>query len=321
MEKIHTLISKESKIISSIESNNNNKIRVKELEETKISFENDIKKLLEDKNLIEKQKLEYYEKCIEIKNNYDLIFSGINKSIETLNDKSLNIESEALKITNRISSIKNNKESLSYLITNSSSKIGSIKQEIESIKSNQDKFNKISCKINEEDAVIGRLIALEVIFGLEGIQTRIIGNYLPLLNKFIKRFMDVLSNGEMMVEIYINKKSKVDIGIKGGSAGIYYLLSGGEKMLVRLAVSIGLSMLSFTRCAQKSEVIFLDEIFGCFDESHINSVFKLLAELQSEFNRVVVISHNSVVNSLIKNQILIEKQPGNSGYSLIKKIV
>jgi len=79
----------------------------------------------------------------------------------------------------------------------------------------------------------------------------------------------------------------VDIAIHGGTASTYPMLSGGEKMVVRLATDIGLAMLSFSHCAQKPEIICLDEIFGPLDDAHTGMVFDLLEQLKSKFNRVL----------------------------------
>ena len=171
-----------------------------------------------------------------------------------------------------------------------------------------------------EGKILSRLLILENVFGLEGIQTRIVNKYLPMLNIAIKEFMDVLTNGEMGVHVFINEKSKVDIRIRGGSADLFSLLSGGEKMLVRLAVDIGLALLSFSRSSQKPEIICLDEIFGPLDNSHTDAVFNLLNKLQQMFNRVLVISHKPMVQDLIKNRILVEKEDGDYGRTYIKKI-
>lgn len=315
------LIAQEPKIKSLIEGNERNKARIKELEASREEKENNKKSLLTHIEELRKQEKEYFDKCSAIKSKYEAVMEELKKSIVGIEKKCEGIEVEVLKITAQINELKQTKITMASSINNSSSKIGSIKKEIENIKIDKEKLVKIAVKLQNEEEGLNRLFFLENIFGLEGIQTRIVKKYLPILNAYMREFLDVLSNGEMTVKVYINDKSKVDIDIIGGSADTFNMLSGGEKMLVRLSVSIGLSMLSFTRCAQRPEMICLDEVLGCLDEFHVNSVFKLLAKLQDKFNRILVISHSSNVNKLIPHQILIEKQIGSCGYSSVKSIV
>jgi DNA repair exonuclease SbcCD ATPase subunit len=103
-------------------------------------------------------------------------------------------------------------------------------------------------------------------------------------------------------------------------ADSFTMISGGEKMLVRLAIDIGLALLSFSRCAQKPELVCLDEVFDPLDAYHTASVFRLINKLKEKFSRVLVISHKADINTIIKNQILIEKDTGILGTSKVKKI-
>ena len=320
LDIIVNLIAQEPTIKSFIAGHEQNRAMVQELGVIKEEKEQSRKYIFAQTEELEKQKKGYVDKAASIKDKYNDIFKVLQDGIVEIDKKASGIEAEVARIVGRINVLKRDRASLSSSVNTSSSKIGSVKKEIETIKADKDRLSVFVAKLQDEEAVLNRLLFLENVFGLEGIQTRIVKKYLPLLNAYIKEFMDVLSNNEMTVEVYINDKSKVDIDISGGSAGVYYLLSGGEKMLVRLSVSIGLSMLSFTRCNQRPEFIALDEIFSPLDESHISSVFMLLAKLQSRFNRVIVISHNPHVNKLIHNYILIEKQVGNYGYSSVKKI-
>ena len=151
-------------------------------------------------------------------------------------------------------------------------------------------------------------------------QTRIVKKYLPLLNSYIGKFLDILSDGKLIVELLIDEKMKVGMKIIGGTANNYIMLSGGEKMIVRLAVDIGLSLLAFSRNEKKPDMICLDEIFGPLDTEHTKCVFKMLEELKDKFKKVFIISHKLEIQSAIENNLVVEKGSGNLGLSEIKSL-
>jgi len=108
--------------------------------------------------------------------------------------------------------------------------------------------------------------------------------------------------------------------ITGASAGSYDMLSGGEKMIVRLAVDIGLALLSLSRSSQKPEIVCLDEIFGCLDNNNTEAVFSMLERLQDRFSRILIITHKPEIQERLKSKIIIEKGSGTFGMSAIRRI-
>lgn len=83
-------------------------------------------------------------------------------------------------------------------------------------------------------------------------------------------------------------------------------LSGGEKFLVSLSLSIGMSAI-----AQKSglhiEALFIDEGFGTLDESSIVDAMDILQHVQKSNGMIGVISHVSVLEGTISKHIEVVK--------------
>lgn len=83
-------------------------------------------------------------------------------------------------------------------------------------------------------------------------------------------------------------------------------LSGGEKFLVSLALSIGMSTI-----AQKSgiriEALFIDEGFGSLDEDSIGDAMDILNTLQSANGLVGIISHVQLLQDRIPVKLNVEK--------------
>jgi len=276
--------------------------------------------LKNDLQATQKQVEDYKVKIDGISEEYDKNIATLTAQIDEIADRYKEAQKTAGDIEAKIDELKKQKESASTAKSSANSLIGSITKELEDIKVETKKVEEIAKTLVAGKAIYNRLLVLEDVYGLDGIQTRIVKKYLPLLNVYIKEFFDILTNGEMGVEIFINSRSKVDIRITGGSADSYEMLSGGEQVLTRLAVDIGLALLSFSRCAQKPEIICLDEIFGPLDNFNVKAVFKLLQNIRNRFSRVLLISHKPEINESIPHKIFIEKEDGDFGRSKFRSI-
>lgn len=322
LDKANEYLIKENKIRGEIKDNDNKK---QKLEETKKLQSEDYGKMYNDLQdeyqSIKKQKSEYRAKGEEVAKKYDGDIKAFQTKLDELGNKYLSAKKDAEELENKIKILRDNIVKATQDKSQFDSRIGSCKKDIENTQKETIKLQQLKDKQSQETTLLNRLVMLEDIYGLEGIQTRIVKKYLPLLNNYIREILDVLSNGTMTVEVYINEKSKIDIAVKGGMADNFTMTSGGEKTICRLGVSIGLALLTFTRCASKPELICLDEIFSALDVSHEESVFKLLEKLKSKFSRVLVISHRASINDRIEHKILVEKDNGIFGMSKIKKII
>lgn len=88
-------------------------------------------------------------------------------------------------------------------------------------------------------------------------------------------------------------------------------LSGGEKFLASLALSIGMSTI-----AQKSgiriEALFIDEGFGSLDEDSITDAMQILASIQQANGLVGIISHVQLLQERIPTKLRVEEtEKGN----------
>ena len=83
------------------------------------------------------------------------------------------------------------------------------------------------------------------------------------------------------------------------------MLSGGERFMVSLALSLALS--SLNRPDLNVNILFIDEGFGTLDQKSLDSVMSTLEKLQDiagqSNRRVGIISHREELNERIRNQI------------------
>lgn len=318
IESIDVTIGKESDIKGKITQHSMDKDRLVEIQSNLNEQIKTKQELITNNEKNNEQKKSLILKKSEIEKKHKEDIEVLKKQIQLLIEQYKNAENNAKSIKDEICKLNEEKDKLIKDKSASDSLLGSLSKEIEIIKETKAKLVSLKSQQDLCEKELKRLITLEDIYGLDGIQTRIVARYLPLLNVYVKEFIDVLTNGNMGIEIFINDKLKVDILLRGGNADTFSMLSGGEKVLVKLAVSIGLGLLSFTRCSSKPEIIMLDEVLGSLDNEHTGAVFRMLNVLKKKFSRVLIISHKPQINEMIERKIIIEKEVGDFGMSEIR---
>tara|TARA_R110000824_G_scaffold12226_7_gene53600 strand:- start:27488 stop:30013 length:2526 start_codon:yes stop_codon:yes gene_type:complete len=320
LKKAELILNKEAEISTLIEKaegwGKQKSTIVKDIEE----FNSEIKEITANVDIstgkITQYNSDFEKEKLALTEEVNVIIAELNRLAEAFKGA----EKDASNITDKIEDLKKQKSVKQNLVSTISKELGSLSQKEQQVVSLRDEIEKIKTEAACSSINLKRYKTLEVVFGLNGIQTKIVKKYLPLLNVYIKEFLDILTDGEMSVHFFINDSSKVDLKIIGGTADTYEMLSGGEQVVVRLATDIGLALLSFVRSTQKPEVVCLDEIFGSLDKSHVSKVFKMLNHLKDKFSRVLIISHKDEVQEEMPVNIIVEKSSGIMGVSEIKRI-
>lgn len=94
-------------------------------------------------------------------------------------------------------------------------------------------------------------------------------------------------------------------------------LSGGEKFLASLALSIGMSTIA-QKSGIKIEALFIDEGFGSLDENSIEDAMSILESIREANGMVGIISHVKLLEERISTKVVVKKSEGRSH---IKKTV
>ena len=90
-------------------------------------------------------------------------------------------------------------------------------------------------------------------------------------------------------------------------------LSGGEKFLVSLALSLALSMSVQARNGGISfDCMFIDEGFGTLDEHSIADALSILEKMSKQKGKIGIISHVEVLKENIPGGIEVEKTRNGS---------
>lgn len=89
------------------------------------------------------------------------------------------------------------------------------------------------------------------------------------------------------------------------------MLSGGEKFLVSLALSIGMSAVA-QKSGLKLEALFIDEGFGTLDESSIHDAITVLESVKQNNGMIGIISHVKVLDENITKHLEVKKTSAGS---------
>ncbi len=89
------------------------------------------------------------------------------------------------------------------------------------------------------------------------------------------------------------------------------MLSGGEKFLVSLALSIGMSAVA-QRSGVQIEALFIDEGFGTLDGSSISDAMNVLESVRPNSGMIGIISHVEVLEATLQTQLNVIKQETGS---------
>lgn len=90
-----------------------------------------------------------------------------------------------------------------------------------------------------------------------------------------------------------------------------HMLSGGEKFLVSLALSIGMSTIA-QKTGVQIEALFIDEGFGTLDDNSIKDAMNVLESVRKTSGTIGIISHVQLLESNITTHLEVVKQDSGS---------
>lgn len=207
--------------------------------------------------------------------------------------------------------LENEKAQLEGEKDNIIARLGAIQTQLEDNSENQKKATKALKDLEKAQATLKKWEILNSYFGGTRFRT-LVQTYVlrPLLNNaniYLQQITDRYSltcseDNEQLSILVVDNYSKQ---VRSAT-----LLSGGERFMISLALSLALS--SLNRPDLNVNILFIDEGFGTLDEKSLDSVMATLEKLQEiaglKERRVGIISHRSELEERIPVQIRVEKK-------------
>lgn len=143
-----------------------------------------------------------------------------------------------------------------------------------------------------------------------GIKTRIIRQYLPIINTLVNKY---LSSMDFFVNFTIDEEFRESIKSRHRDEFTYQSFSEGEKQKIDLALLFTWRSVARIKNSVNTNLLVLDETFdSSLDTNGTNSLLHILQTLPENTN-VFVISHNDAIHDKFNYSIRFEKKQNFSG--------
>ena len=144
----------------------------------------------------------------------------------------------------------------------------------------------------------------EILLRDSGIKTKIIRQYLPIMNKLINKY---LASMEFFVQFELDEEFNEQIKSRYRDTFTYSSFSEGEKMRIDLALLFTWRAIAKLKNSVNTNLLVLDEVFdSSLDESGTDEFLKILQTLGNDTN-TFIISHKDSMNEKFNNVIEFEK--------------
>ena len=240
--------------------------------------------------------IETTTKIDEFKNGLSKLSSEIDKCVDHITT----IEKTVSKINNIKNDITANKTKLSAIISTNNSiedDIDRIKHSDNTLIDNKKELIVVVDELEkykiEKEALLNDRILIETSINLlkdGGIKTKIIKQYLPVINKLINKYLAQMG---FFVNFNINEQFEETIKSRYRDEFSYHNFSEGEKTRIDLALLLTWRAIAKMRNSVNCNLLVLDEVFdGSLDFNGTDELMKIMWAMTGDSN-VFVISHKT----------------------------
>ena len=227
--------------------------------------------------------------------------SSISKAIAEHNTTSLRIQKQIKEVYDEIETLQNEKNN-------------TIQEEEKLIKLETDYLNlkKLVATMKEER---NTLLAATILLKDNGIKTRVIKRYLPVMNKLINQH---LQNLEFYVNFNLDENFEETIKSRYRDTFTYESFSEGEKARIDIALLLTWRSIAKLKNSVDTNILILDEIFdGSLDQNGTGELGWILRNFDDNTN-IFVISHKETLEGKFERTLQVEK---HQNYSIIRESV
>lgn len=165
-----------------------------------------------------------------------------------------------------------------------------VEEELKKLQKLQDDLNDKVAEYNEsvEDGRIYNIAS--TLMRDDGIKARIIRQYVPIINKFINKYLAAM---DFFVNFELDENFNETIKSRFRDEFSYASFSEGEKMRINLAILFTWRAISKLRNSASTNLLIMDEVLdGSLDSNGTDEFLKILAGLVTDTN-TYVISHKT----------------------------
>jgi DNA repair exonuclease SbcCD ATPase subunit len=199
-------------------------------------------------------------------------------------------------------------------ITSLTKYIEQIKQEIEDLKDNvvvddkivdyQKELDGLETKYNQLSEEKDVLAAATILLKDTGIKSKIIRQYIPVINKLINKY---LSSMDFFVSFELDENFNETIKSRYRDNFTYASFSEGEKQKIDLALLFTWRAIAKLRNSVSTNLLIMDEVFdSSLDQNATDYLMNIIRDVAKD-NNIVIISHKEHMNEKFNNTIRFKK--------------
>ena len=235
-------------------------------------------------------------------------------AITELNSKITKLNNIVIQHTSTIKSANRTIDTLKKQIKELSKEKGDIKEQIDKLKVYQDEL--AGYNVMQSDLIVERQYGeyCGTLLKDSGIKTRIIKQYLPIINKYVNKYLAAMG---FFVNFTLNEQFEESIKSRHRDDFSYSSFSEGEKSKINLSILLCWRQIAKMKNSVHTNLLILDEVFdSSLDATSTEALMSILKDIGEDTN-VFVISHrpdNMAEN--FRSSIKFEK---NNNFSSIVK--
>jgi DNA repair exonuclease SbcCD ATPase subunit len=156
-----------------------------------------------------------------------------------------------------------------------------------------------------EDQILYNNIASEMLKDT-GIRTKIIKEYLPVMNNLINKYLQTL---EFFVAFHLNENFEESIKSRHRDEFVYANFSEGEKMRIDLSLLFAWRQVAKMKNSTNTNLLILDETFdSSLDDEGTDNLMKILKTLEKGTNTFIISHKPDVLESKMEQKIQFVKK-------------
>lgn len=325
-------IQQTSNAINVLQTDVENKIeveaRLKKFTKLESQIENNLSKYRTDIGFFEqndncptcKQEIALGFKEQQIKENNDRV-TEIESGLKVLEEKLLAEQERLNEITvkqKEIQKLQISNATNTTSITETNKYIAKLKLQIESLKSNKDNLDAENTKLNElnnelevilqkKKELIDEKTYYEAASSLlkdTGIKTKIIKQYLPVINKVVNKH---LATFDFFVNFNLDESFKETIKSRHRDAFSYESFSEGEKQRIDMALMLTWRTIAKLKNSANTNLLILDEIFDSSLDANGTEYLMNILHMLEDVNLFVISHKGDILQDKFRSVIKFEK--------------
>jgi len=247
----------------------------------------------------------------------------LNEAVLHASEESAIVESsiERLNIvTKKIGDLTSDISSNNREITGLQGQIGNLESDISKLNNNSGDIGEANKKLNnqvdEKDTLTERKLeindqriyneACSEMLKDTGIKTKIIKEYLPVMNNLVNNYLQVL---DFFVQFHLDENFSETIKSRHRDAFNYASFSEGEKQRIDLALLFTWRQIAKMKNSAATNLLILDETFdSSLDHDGVDNLMKILGTLDDDSNIFVISHKGDLLDGKFRNKIEFNKE-------------